>query len=412
MEDPGDPPDPAAVKTCFITNETEHEKLGDAVECNPNTDESEDEIQELKSKETIEQTNPSNQKLSKTDQVNNFSTIRETNQLGDSSSESIQGYIYDNGFFKKQSAIDETKPQPNSDDENVLSQMTDYKSLYLSAKKSLEAQNEIHVSRSKKYISESTTLRKTMKELEDSEHYYRQLYDAVSQELQELKAKYETLIDSEIPIVRQTKPYDKKCTKESCEDDDLNEKLKCKSCKRQVHYACSRLSPYQIEYFVRPRKYSLFVCENCTTIKTQSLLNVAIENPVDDPSSLNEELSNLQKSYSVLKNETSELKKSLDLKIDECDKLEISRKSLMDKIEDLEKMSTENNKEVQKHEEVLKVTSDKIKKNMESNDNVTNKKEETQNISIEKMIEDRLRKFEDKIDQVMTNKFTNICQNL
>ena len=41
------------------------------------------------------------------------------------------------------------------------------------------------------------------------------------------------------------------------------------------------------------------------------------------------------------------------------------------------------------------------------------KKEETEKeTSIEKLIEDRLRKFEDKLDMVMTNKFSNICQSL
>ena len=54
-----------------------------------------------------------------------------------------------------------------------------------------------------------------------------------------------------------------------------------------------------------------------------------------------------------------------------------------------------------------------FKNNLQSNNEVKDRKGENENTnSIEKLIEDRLRNFENKLDQVMTSKFSHICQSL
>ena len=174
--------------------------------------------------------NPIYQHESIINKVNDFINVREQKDLDANSSDgSIENYIFDNGFWKCSGATtSQSSPQLNSNNTYPHEQRSEKCSANVS----------------------TSTLKRTAQELEGSEQHYKQLYESVKHELQELKSKYETLIESDIPIVVQNKSIRKKCTKENCEKDDLQEKLKCKLCKRMVHYVCSRLPSYQIEHFI------------------------------------------------------------------------------------------------------------------------------------------------------------------
>ena len=82
------------------------------------------------------------------------------------------------------------------------------------------------------------------------------------------------------------------CTKAACvNDDDRNNKLKCHTCKRFVHYRCTGLPVFQLQHFVHTKNYRSFVCESCTSI-ADHLKTVIPTPPPQDP---NKKIADLEK---------------------------------------------------------------------------------------------------------------------
>ena len=52
------------------------------------------------------------------------------------------------------------------------------------------------------------------------------------------------------------------CTETKCKDDDDGLRVKCTSCKRTLHYACTGLPAYQLQFFIKKgkRKFSCITC--------------------------------------------------------------------------------------------------------------------------------------------------------
>ena len=52
------------------------------------------------------------------------------------------------------------------------------------------------------------------------------------------------------------------CTETKCKEDDDSLRIKCTSCKRTLHYACTGLPAYQLQFFIKKgkRKFSCITC--------------------------------------------------------------------------------------------------------------------------------------------------------
>jgi len=66
------------------------------------------------------------------------------------------------------------------------------------------------------------------------------------------------------------------CTLVTCIDDEDQNRLKCRSCQRMVHYECTQLPLYQLQIFANTYN-NQYVCHNCVRI-TRSLRSKIGEN--------------------------------------------------------------------------------------------------------------------------------------
>ena len=244
----------------------------------------------------------------------------------------------------------------------------------------------------------------------ETESHYKRLYEETKLELEKLKknlSKKSSGSNAKIAISIARKPTKVQCTKAKCVDDDDEYKLACKLCKRSVHYQCTGLPLYQIDYFVREsNNYRKFICENCTQIQ-QWLVEDCVEFAADRSLEVEQEMKNLKQNVSMLRNETTQLEKGLSERTNECTKLELSRKKLIEKVKTLEMEIKEHAKKG--HD----LCADKlINENNSEDTNDANKESSGNKYSIENIIDDRLKTFEKKIDQVMSTKLTSICQTL
>ena len=249
-------------------------------------------------------------------------------------------------------------------------------------------------------------LKETVKEIEDNDINYKKLYEDLAKEFENYKEQMEC---KEIPIVIENKALRGQCTNERCEDDQDKHRLQCKECKRWVHYTCSRLPLYQIEYFVRKSRYRNFVCESCTTIQP-SLLEACIEISTVETSKSEIDFNILKKDHTKLFNEAKDLQNRLEIKNNECTKLELSRKTLIEKIENLENKTIEKDEEIETRKNEIENLK-KIKVN-EVGPSDMRQAEEGKSNNVEKIIDDKLKNFEKKIEQVMTMKLESVCQSL
>jgi len=56
---------------------------------------------------------------------------------------------------------------------------------------------------------------------------------------------------------------DDHCSETMCKHDDDNLRIKCTSCKRSLHYACTGLPAYQLQFFIKKGKRK-YTCINCS----------------------------------------------------------------------------------------------------------------------------------------------------
>ena len=70
-----------------------------------------------------------------------------------------------------------------------------------------------------------------------------------------------------------------KCTVTICADDKDIYKLKCKECKRLVHYTCTQLPTYQLQLFLF-KSYRQYICVNCINV-TKDLDEICNKNKND-----------------------------------------------------------------------------------------------------------------------------------
>ena len=165
-----------------------------------------------------------------------------------------------------------------------------------------------------------------------------------------------------------------KCTKNECITDEDKWKLECKQCKRLVHFQCTRLPLYQIDYFMIKgnRKY---VCETCTKIQPyliEAYVKTEFESaePQTSCETLNEQINTLEKANIVLKAENKNLHSKLADRTKELTKAELARKDLKDNVEALKK------------------------------------------VNVEQILVEKIDKFEKKIDEVISDKLANACLSI
>ena len=68
----------------------------------------------------------------------------------------------------------------------------------------------------------------------------------------------ETLTDIEI------EDEENHCSETRCKDDDGIMKIKCTGCKRLLHYACTGLPAYQLQFFIKKKGNRKYTCINCS----------------------------------------------------------------------------------------------------------------------------------------------------
>ena len=56
------------------------------------------------------------------------------------------------------------------------------------------------------------------------------------------------------------------CSETKCKDDDDSMRIKCTGCKRSLHYVCTGLPAYQLQFFIKKKGYRKYTCINCSPV--------------------------------------------------------------------------------------------------------------------------------------------------
>ena len=110
----------------------------------------------------------------------------------------------------------------------------------------------------------------------------------------------------------------RRCTQNSCVNDEEEYKFQCKLCERFVHYKCTGLPLYQIYHFTI-KGYKKFMCINCTHV----------------PAYLREAIPNNAPTLET--NEIMELRTVIHHKETEVDVLAETNRKLSKKVDELQK---------------------------------------------------------------------------
>ena len=56
------------------------------------------------------------------------------------------------------------------------------------------------------------------------------------------------------------------CSETQCKDDDDSMRIKCTGCKRSLHYVCTGLPAYQLQFFIKKKGNRKYTCINCSPV--------------------------------------------------------------------------------------------------------------------------------------------------